>query len=120
MDEDKRARVVAELTAEYRDTVRRTAEDEQARRVRRGPSSPRSLKTAYALWFLLGGFGMHRLYLGRNLSGVVMLALGLATTVFTFLPDSGLPGELDLPLSIALGVWWLLDAFLIQHMMPDT
>ena len=55
-----------------------------------GGSQP-SVLVAYLLWFFLGIFGVHHLFMGRGV-GVWLLAL------FT------LQG---------LGVWWLIDLFLI-------
>lgn len=43
--------------------------------VARRPVGPRSLKLAYALWLVLGIAGVHRLYLGRTLSGAIQGAI---------------------------------------------
>lgn len=47
--------------------------------------------TMYLLWFFFGGFGIHRFYLGDTGRGVAMLLLNWAT----------------------LGIWALIDVFLI-------
>jgi hypothetical protein len=57
---------------------------------------PKSMATAYALWLLLGLLGGHRYYLGRTKSAVLMtLTLG------------------------GVGVWWLIDAFLLPGMVKS-
>ncbi len=67
---------------------------------------------AYLLAILLWGFGAHRMYLGRWLSGLVMLAM------------SGL-GWLTAPILIGwpvLGlvwIWAVVDLFLIHGMIRD-
>ncbi|GAB4144944.1 MAG: TM2 domain-containing protein [Sphingomonadales bacterium] len=67
---------------------------------------------AYALWFFLGYFGVHRFYLGRWTSGLIMLALtALGSLTWFFLIGW-------LPLAI-VGLWWLLDAILTYGMVED-
>jgi TM2 domain-containing membrane protein YozV len=63
-----------------------------------GPSAA----VSYVLWFLLGLLGVHRFYLGRVGSGVVMLVLSI--TVFGV---------------FITGIWWIVDAFLIPGMMNE-
>jgi TM2 domain-containing membrane protein YozV len=69
----------------------------------------RSVLLAYLIWFFLGYGGVHRMYLGRWISGFVMLALfGLSlllTLVFI--------GYLGLGLIM---LWWVIDALLIPGM----
>lgn len=67
---------------------------------------------AYALWFFLGSFGVHRFYLGHILSGVIMLGL----TTIGWLTWFFLIGWL--PLAV-VGLWWLLDAILTYGMVED-
>ena len=50
-----------------------------------------SVAVAYLLWLFLGWIGIHHLYMGRGV-GVFLLAL--------------ISGQ-------GLGIWWLLDLFLI-------
>lgn len=47
--------------------------------------------TTWLLWFFLGVFGAHRFYLGKIGTGIAMLFFGWLT----------------------LGIWWIVDAFLI-------
>ncbi len=47
----------------------------------------KSLLVAYLLWFFLGYVGAHRFYLGKLISGLVMLVLSavvLALTIVSF------------------------------------
>lgn len=69
-----------------------------------------SALVAYLLWFFLGMFGVHRFYLGRWLSGLIMLVLFGIGSALTFV----LVGYLPLAL---VGLWWLLDALFIPSMI---
>lgn len=54
----------------------------------------KSTLVTYLLWFFLGALAVHRFYLGRPLSAVLfILTLG------------------------GVGLWWLLDLFLIPGMV---
>ena len=68
----------------------------------------KSLLAAYVLWFFLGYIGAHRFYLGRPLSGLIMLALSAVTLVLS-LVSFGVLGFLW----FVVGLWWLIDALLI-------
>ena len=59
--------------------------------------------------FFLGWFGVHRFYLGRWVSGFLMLALNGISWVLHFV----LIGFLGFAV---LGLWWLIDALLIPSM----
>jgi TM2 domain-containing membrane protein YozV len=115
VDQKTKDQITAELAAEYRATVQQTAERDRAeRRAGYGPK-PKSVKVAFMLWGILGGFGAHRLYLGRIRSGCAMLALGALASVtysFTSSTDAFLIGAIDV-------VWCLADAFLIPGMIPN-
>lgn len=57
----------------------------------------KSTGTTWLLWFFTGGFGGHRFYLGKTGSAVAMLlTLG------------------------GLGIWSLIDLFLLNGMIKDT
>ena len=59
-----------------------------------GDSRKKSVTATWLLWLFFGGFGAHRFYLGRVGTGIAMLlTLG------------------------GLGIWGLLDAFLIGGML---
>jgi len=70
----------------------------------------KSIGAAYLLWLFLGGLGGHRFYLGRTGSGALMLVLliiGLVTSVI----------GIGAILLIIVGIWALIDAFLIPGMV---
>jgi len=69
-------------------------------------AAKKSAGVAYLLWFFLGSLGVHRFYLGQTGSGVAMLLLCLLSWATTFI----VVGFFGLAL---LGIWWLVDAFLI-------
>lgn len=68
----------------------------------------KSLLVAYVLWFFLGYIGAHRFYLGRPLSGFLMLALSAITLVLSLVSFGFLAF-----LWVVVGLWWLIDALLI-------
>jgi TM2 domain-containing membrane protein YozV len=68
----------------------------------------KSLLVAYLLWFFLGYVGAHRFYLGKPLSGFVMLALSAVILVLTLISF----GVLSF-LWAVVGLWWIIDALLI-------
>lgn len=53
-------------------------------------------EVAWGLWLVTGLFGGHRFYLGRTISGLLMLATG----------GGG-------------GVWWFIDAFFVNRMVRE-
>ena len=61
--------------------------------------SNKTMLVTILLWLLLGGFGVHRFYLGHNTSGIIMLLC----TLFCWLV---------IP-AIILVIWWVIDIFLI-------
>jgi len=74
-------------------------------------SSKKSAGFAYLLWFFAGAFGGHRFYLGRTGSAVGMLALNIFGWLLILAAGAGLF------LLGALGVWLLVDLFLIPGMV---
>ena len=70
-------------------------------------ANKKSVGAAYLLWFFLGGLGVHRLYLGRTATGLLQLSLAL----FGWLPF--LIGW------VILGLWWIVDLFLIPRIAAD-
>jgi TM2 domain-containing membrane protein YozV len=78
-------------------------------RMMRYDANRKSALLAYILWFFLGWFGLHRMYLGRVGSGIAMLVLhGLSwLTHFILIGFVGFA---------ILGLWWLIDALLIPGM----
>ena len=70
-------------------------------------SGKKSSGICYLLWFFLGGFGAHRFYLGRTGSAIAMLVLYILSWILLFAAGVGLLGF------IVIGIWWIVDAFLI-------
>ena len=66
----------------------------------------------YLLWFFLPLTGIHRIYVGKIKSGIFMLILNLLAS-FLFLTVIGV--ILALPIWIACGIWWAIDAILILN-----
>ena len=71
----------------------------------------KSLLVAYLLWAFLGYVGAHRFYLGRPVSGFIMLALSGAVLLITFVSF----GLLSF-LWVIVAIWWFIDALLIPGM----
>ncbi|OOY22359.1 hypothetical protein BMI86_01740 [Thioclava sp. DLFJ5-1] len=72
----------------------------------------KSALLGYVLWFMLPMLGVHRMYMGRVFSGVVMLALtGIGTLLSPILIGF-------IPLGLA-GLWWLIDALLMPGMVSQ-
>ncbi len=64
---------------------------------------------AYVLWFFLGYFGAHRFYLKASYAmGMLVICL---LSILLSVVAIGYIGFL------VLGVWWLIDAFLIPGML---
>ena len=75
-------------------------------------ANKKSIVVAYLFWFFLGMFGVHRFYLGRTGSGLVLLLLTLIS------------GALYIVIvgAILMGIpalWWLIDALLIPGIVRD-
>jgi TM2 domain-containing membrane protein YozV len=69
-------------------------------------AAKKSAGIAYLLWFFIGGLGVHRFYLGQTGTGITMAIIMLASCL-TAVVGIGLIGF------AVIGVWWLVDAFLI-------
>jgi TM2 domain-containing membrane protein YozV len=70
----------------------------------------KSLIIAYLLWFFLGQFGVHRMYLNHWASGIFMLILAGISWALTLI----LIGYIGLAI---LGLWWLIDGLLTYFMV---
>jgi TM2 domain-containing membrane protein YozV len=68
----------------------------------------KSLLVAYLLWAFLGYVGAHRFYLGKPLSGFIMLAFSAVVLILSFVSF----GILSF-LWVLVALWWLIDALLI-------
>jgi TM2 domain-containing membrane protein YozV len=87
-------------------TIPPSVQGSDAARLMQYDAAKKSAVTAYLLWFFLAGWGVHRFYLGRVGSGLIM-AIIVALSWITVAVGIGFLG-----LAI-IGVWWLIDAFLI-------
>ncbi len=74
-------------------------------------SSKKSAGLAFVLWFFTGGLGGHRFYLGRTGSAVAQLILSILGWVTILVAGLGLIFLLP------LGIWLLVDLFLISGMV---
>jgi len=77
-----------------------------AARLMQYDASKKSTGVAYLLWFFLGSLGVHRFYLGQTGTGAAMAILCVLSWATTFI----VIGFFGLGI---LGIWWLVDAFLI-------
>ena len=69
-------------------------------------SSKKSLGLSYVFWLLLGGFGAHRFYLGKSGSAIAIILTNLLGWIT-------LPIGIGAFILVGLGVWLLIDAFLV-------
>lgn len=78
-----------------------------ARKMMAYDAGKKDVLLAYILWFFLGSFGVHRFYMDRTFSGIMMALLHLISwpTVFFLIGIAGFA---------VLGLWWFIDAFLIM------
>jgi len=67
---------------------------------------------AYLLLIFLGGFGAHRFYLGKTGTAITMLILFILGWITLVL-------VIGLPLLIAVGIWCIVDIFLIPAMIQE-
>lgn len=72
-------------------------------------AAAKSALIAYLLWFFLGYGGVHRMYLGRWISGILMLLIFGLSLLLTLV----LIGHVGLALIV---LWWAVDALLIPGM----
>jgi TM2 domain-containing membrane protein YozV len=82
----------------------------------RDPVGPRSYHLTWALWFVTGVAGLHRLYLGRYITGAIQAALflGCVTLVFGF---QRYPAFLGLAIS---WLWMLIDGLSLKKMHAEA
>lgn len=69
-------------------------------------ANKKSVVVAYLLWLFLGGVGAHRFYSGKTGSGIAQLAMLIVGAALTAV-------GVGIVILIALGLWVLVDAFLI-------
>jgi TM2 domain-containing membrane protein YozV len=75
-------------------------------------ANKKSLFVAYLLWFFLGGIGAHRFYNGKTGSGVAQLLMLVGGVILSFV-------VVGFFVLAALGIWVLVDAFLIPGWIRD-
>lgn len=115
-----KAEIEAELRAEYRETIKRSAAEDKASERTRYNTGPKSMGVAYLLWFFFGTLGGHRFYLGRIASAAIMAAISITGSVITFaLLRQDPPSLAGAFFTLPAGIWWLIDAFQIPKMVPD-
>lgn len=93
------------------DQVQRSGVSADAQAIMAFESRKKSTGVTYLLWFFLGGLGVHRFYLGRTGSGVAILALNILGWALLMAAGAGLL------LLIPVGIWLLVDLFLIPGMV---
>jgi len=84
-----------------------------AQQMMRYDANKKTALIAYLLWFFAGYLGAHRFYLGRIVSGLIMLVLFILSCVGMVI----LVGFIGLAV---IGLWWLIDGFLIPGMISDA
>ena len=113
------------------DTAARSASwSSAAAAPRSNAPGPKRLWVAYLLAILLSSYGIHRLYLGRVVTGILMLTLQLTASTLlviglsTFLRSRGVDGFDLIMLGTAgtgvAGIWWIVDLFLIPGMVRSA
>lgn len=97
----------------------RTVTESELRRVLALQIGRKSVIIALVLWFFFGMFGVHRLYLDRIASGIVMALLTIVGGATAFI-------LIGFPLLAIVGIWWVIDFFIIffaarrHNRMHDT
>ena len=84
-----------------------------AQQMMRYDANKKTALIAYLLWFFAGYLGANRFYLGRIVSGLIMLVLFILSCVGMLI----LVGFIGLAV---IGLWWLIDGFLIPGMISDA
>lgn len=72
----------------------------------------KSAVIAYVLWWFLGTFGAHRFYLNQGGTAIAMLVITLVSVPLCLV----FVGFIGLGI---IGVWWIVDAFLIPGMLQE-
>ena len=86
--------------------IKNTVSEEEVRSALKFSIGSKSIILAYVLWFFLGVLGVHRMYLGKMISGVIMAVL---TVVGWFT----LPFVVGMPILGVVFLWWVADAVLM-------
>ena len=75
-------------------------------------ANKKSMGVSYLLWFFIGLLGAHRFYNGRTGSGIAQLAIFIVGFLLTFI-------GIGVFVLGALGIWVIVDAFLIPGWVRD-
>ncbi|WP_075175613.1 TM2 domain-containing protein [Acinetobacter indicus] len=70
-------------------------------------SKDKSLAVAYFLLIFCGFLGIHRFYLGKNISGILFIILS-----YSYLPFS--------PAIVFVGIWLIIDIFLLPTLVKSA
>jgi len=73
-------------------------------------ANAKSTGVAFLLWLFLGGFGGHRFYAGKTGTAIVQLLMSIFGWATVWV-------GIGLVLLAPLGIWLLIDAFLIPGMI---
>lgn len=83
-----------------------TVSDYEMRRLLALSLGRKSVVIALILWFFFGLLGVHRFYLDKIGTGIMMALLSIVGG-FTA------PILIGIPLLVIVGLWWLIDFFMI-------
>lgn len=83
-----------------------TVSDTEMRRLLALSIGRKSVVIALILWFFLGFFGVHRLYLDKIGTGITMALLTIIGWSTAWI-------LIGIPLLVIVGIWWVVDFFMI-------
>ncbi len=75
-------------------------------------AAKKDMVLAYIIWFFLGTFGVHRLYIGKTISGILMAIFHICAWALTIV----FVGFIGLAI---IGVIWLIDALFLAGWVED-
>jgi TM2 domain-containing membrane protein YozV len=89
-----------------------SASHHDAQAMMRYDANKKSVVVAYVLWFFVGWLGGHRFYLKHTGTAIAMLIISLVSIPLSLLAVGALGFAV-------VGIWALVDAFLIPGMARD-
>jgi TM2 domain-containing membrane protein YozV len=102
-------RICAAIDAQpfWKDTMKDpTVSDYEMRRLLALNIGRKSVIIAFILWFFFGLLGVHRFYLDKIGTGIMMALLSIIGGMTA-------PILIGIPLLVIVGIWWLIDFFTI-------